>query len=215
MARDEPARGISLKTLAIASVASALAAYVVQAIWRPGTLIAAATTPVIVALLTEALNRPVSHVSRAGAQVTRAGQQVIERRGRRTSADPGTQPSYTVHGEARRRRRVRLAAITGLLGFVLVGGAWTGAELVSGQSLFGGDERTTYFGGGTAEEEQPPETSPAPEVTPAPTEPNTEATPSPDSEATPVPTVAPEPTVEGQATPAPQASPAPTATPAP
>lgn len=203
-----------MKTLAIASVASALAAYVVQAIWRPGTLIAAATTPVIVALLTEALNRPVSHVSRAGAHVTRAGQQVIDRRGRRTPSDPETQPSYSVHGEARRRRRVRLAAITGLLGFVLVGGAWTGAELVAGKSLFGGEDRTTYFGGGTGEE-APEESSPAPEITPSATEPEPGAIPTPDAEPTPAPTVEAEPTVEGQATPEPPLTPAPTVTPAP
>jgi hypothetical protein len=50
--------GLSASTLMIASVSSAVAAIVVSKLWGGGTLIGAATTPVIVALVSEALRRP-------------------------------------------------------------------------------------------------------------------------------------------------------------
>jgi hypothetical protein len=50
--------GISISTLVIASLAAAAAAYVVSRIWGAGTLFGAAATPVIVALVSEALRRP-------------------------------------------------------------------------------------------------------------------------------------------------------------
>lgn len=223
MARNESAGGISLKTLAVASISSALAAYVVQSVWRPGTLVAAAAMPVLVALLSEAINRPTAQVSRAGAQFSRAGQQVSragrqvrERRSRRRPGDPSPEAAYTLHDDVRRRRRIRLAVLTGALGFILVGAAWTTAELVAGQSLFGGEQRTTYFGGDGSDEESADEDIATPEATPTPTEEEEpEATPTPPAEETPTPSVTPEPTVEGQATPAPQASPIPPAAPAP
>jgi hypothetical protein len=57
---QQPQRGgISITTLVIASIASAAAAYVVSRVWGAGTLFGAAATPVIVALVSEALRRPV------------------------------------------------------------------------------------------------------------------------------------------------------------
>ena len=50
--------GLSASTLMIASASSAVAAIVVSKLWGGGTLIGAATTPIIVALVSEALRRP-------------------------------------------------------------------------------------------------------------------------------------------------------------
>lgn len=50
--------GLSLQTLVIAAVASGIAAIVTSHVWRSGTAVAAAMTPVIVALIKEALQRP-------------------------------------------------------------------------------------------------------------------------------------------------------------
>jgi hypothetical protein len=50
--------GLELKTLVIAALASATAAIVVSHLWKGGTVIAAAMTPVIVALAKEAIARP-------------------------------------------------------------------------------------------------------------------------------------------------------------
>lgn len=53
---------ISPRTLVIASTASACAAYVVSQLWAPGTLIGAAVTPVIVAVVSELLRKPIEAV---------------------------------------------------------------------------------------------------------------------------------------------------------
>ena len=60
---DRPGGRISLQTLIIASLASAAASFAASRIWGPGTLISAAATPVVVALVSEFLRRPVQTVS--------------------------------------------------------------------------------------------------------------------------------------------------------
>ncbi|MEA2405130.1 MAG: hypothetical protein QOE08_1777 [Thermoleophilaceae bacterium] len=57
--------GLDIKTLLITAVASAIAAYTCSRIWAPGTLAAAAFTPVIVALAKEALAKSTEVVVRA------------------------------------------------------------------------------------------------------------------------------------------------------
>ena len=54
---------LSVRALAIASVASATAALITARLWAPGTALAAAVTPVIVAIVNELLSRPAEHVS--------------------------------------------------------------------------------------------------------------------------------------------------------
>ncbi|MGI8749079.1 MAG: hypothetical protein ACR2J6_00745 [Thermoleophilaceae bacterium] len=61
-----------LRTLVIASVASAVAAIVVSRIWASGTPIAAAATPVLVTLLREVLDRPTSRIAERFTADTRA-----------------------------------------------------------------------------------------------------------------------------------------------
>jgi hypothetical protein len=57
-AKPQDGQGVSFETLLIAAVASATAAIVVSRFWRAGTPIAAAVTPVVVSLVSEAIRRP-------------------------------------------------------------------------------------------------------------------------------------------------------------
>ena len=61
----EEERRLNMRTLTIASAASAAAAAVTSQLWIAGTWIAAAATPVIVALVSEALHRPTEKLARA------------------------------------------------------------------------------------------------------------------------------------------------------
>ncbi len=59
------APGVSISTLFITAVASAVAAFTCSKIWAPGTLAAAAFTPVVVAVLKEALAKSTAVVAKA------------------------------------------------------------------------------------------------------------------------------------------------------
>jgi hypothetical protein len=61
----EEERRLNMRTLTIASAASATAAAVTSQLWIAGTWLAAALTPVLVALLSEALHRPTERIARA------------------------------------------------------------------------------------------------------------------------------------------------------
>ncbi|MDX6723791.1 MAG: hypothetical protein QOD73_2195, partial [Solirubrobacteraceae bacterium] len=61
--RKQAQGGLSAGTLMIASASSLVAALVVSKIWGGGTLIGAAVTPVIVALVSEGLRRPAQVVT--------------------------------------------------------------------------------------------------------------------------------------------------------
>ena len=61
----EEERRLNVQTLAIASVASASAAAITSQLWIAGTWIAAAVTPVLVALLSEAIHRPTEKIARS------------------------------------------------------------------------------------------------------------------------------------------------------
>src|SRR5215211_434260 len=63
--------GLSLQTLLISAVAAVAAATVVPMFWEHGTILATAMTPVIVALVSEGLKKPVQHVSAVAPRVTR------------------------------------------------------------------------------------------------------------------------------------------------
>ena len=134
----------------MASVSSAVAAVVVGQIWRPGAIIGAAVTPVVVAVTSELLRRPAQTVT---AVRTRARERP---RGARAAPPPSSpedrfgiweadRPARGRGGD-RRRRALRLAVVTGLVAFVIGAVALTTGELVFGGSV-GGGERTTVFGG--------------------------------------------------------------------
>lgn len=63
--------GLSLQTLLISSAAAVVAAVVVPTFWEQGTLFATAMTPVIVALVSEGLKKPVERVSSVAPRVAR------------------------------------------------------------------------------------------------------------------------------------------------
>jgi outer membrane biosynthesis protein TonB len=144
--------GIDLLTLAITAAASALAAYVTSQVWAPGTLASAAFTPVLVALIKEALAKPAVVVTRA-----------VPVRGVVRSSTPGDEPPpepvervderVAQHGEIPGRSRPfgrrawQTAILTGLLGFLVAAVIITVPELVSGKSVTGRGGQTTLLGG--------------------------------------------------------------------
>ena len=185
-AEREEERRLNLRTLTIASSASAVAAAVTSQLWIAGTWIAAALTPVLVTLVSEAMHRPTERIAQA-------------RTTRRTTVERGEPAPVRVYRQGAprpRRRRIAIGAVaaTAALAFVIGIVALTTVDLVSGGSVGKGSGRTTAFGGngsgqdapGTDEpqqdqEEQNPATPPAdrPDMgEPAPTESEPEQTPS-------------------------------------
>src|SRR6476469_5922282 len=69
--QKEKSSGLSLQTLLISAAAAVAAATVVPMIWERGTIIATAMTPVIVALVSEGLKKPVQSVSAVAPRVAR------------------------------------------------------------------------------------------------------------------------------------------------
>jgi hypothetical protein len=216
-------RGIDITTLLITAVASAAAAYATSKIWAPGTLASAAFTPVIVAVLKEALDRPARVVT-----------QVVPVRGVVRSAPPPSssepvapppppQPelervaqhgeiSYHSSGPSTSARRWRLAIITGLLGFIVAAVAFTVPELVTGRAVVGGGG-TTYFGQPQQSPAQPTQTTTVPGRTVTAPPPTTVTVPAPQTApAAPVVTAPPATTTPAPAgtTPAPAPSVTPT-----
>jgi hypothetical protein len=222
--------GLSAKTLLIAAVASAAAALVIPMLWRPGTVFAAAMTPVVVALVSEMLRRPVETVSSVRVRRTPRGTAILDPLEPETEEfDPLAPPSAEEllvlperheapraehHRAPLTSRQWKLALATGLAAFTLVAGVVTASDLVTGDAVSGGG-RTTFFGGGSSKSENEQgdtnkrqeskskqDEQPAASATPTAT-----ATPEPEATTTPEPTVTAAPTAT--ITPAP-ASPAPT-----
>lgn len=69
--KEKTGGGLSIQTLLISAAAAAAAATVVPLFWAQGTLFATAMTPVIVAVVSEALRKPVAHVSAVAPRVAR------------------------------------------------------------------------------------------------------------------------------------------------
>jgi hypothetical protein len=218
--------GIDVPTLLITAAASAGAAYVCSQVWAPGTLASAAFTPVLVAVLKEALARPTEVVVRA---VPVRG--VVRSATREGAQQPAAPPPPEVERVAQQgelqglshagpRRAWRAAIATGLLGFLLAAVVVTVPELVAGKAASGGDRGTTLFGGqerSRSESEQTPT-----QTTTSPTEtltvPKAETVTVPPAETTtlppattPVPPAETTPEPPGTTTPVPP----PTTTPAP
>jgi hypothetical protein len=170
-----PSSGASVdaKTLFLTASASAAAAYACSKLWAPGTLASAAFTPVLVALIKEALRKPTEVVARAvpvrgvvrstrpqGSQPLDPGMPATGGAGDPAAApyappDDFAAPDARVaqpgeihyHDSGRRARGWRLAIVTGLLGFLVCAAVFTVPELISGGSAAGGDRVTTIFGG--------------------------------------------------------------------
>jgi hypothetical protein len=165
--------GLSVRTLAIASAASLTAAIVSSRLFPPGTIYASALTPVIVAAVSEVLNRPANRVSELRRQrrtivmeAARAprGEEAGALRGAPDFAQgdaaeeeltvsgngTGGAPPIRIHGRRRRRMlhpKVWLA--TGAVAFVIVVAIVTLPELIFGGAV-ANKHRTTFFGGGSS-----------------------------------------------------------------
>jgi hypothetical protein len=157
---EPPARGgLDVTTLVAAAVASVVAATVVSRLWQAGTVWATAMTPVIVALVKEAVERPAKRVSsiasRAAAPpLARATRAVAEPPPEAYAPPPpvvGPDPQLSEMRVYRRERptgrRWKLAVITGLLACAIAIAAMTLPELVAGRSVVSGSHHTTIFGG--------------------------------------------------------------------
>jgi hypothetical protein len=184
-AREEQRR-FNIRTLVIASIASATAAVITSQFWVQGTWMAAAMTPVIVALVSELLHRPSEAIAE---RVTSRGMDVLPEAGaaapppgrreqgerERAPVEPGSEaapaaPPVRVYQAGakgkplrprsrRRRIAVGMVALTAVLAFAIAAIAITGTELVTGGSIGEGGRDTTLFGGGkkqTEEDEQQP-----------------------------------------------------------
>jgi hypothetical protein len=176
--REEEQR-LNMRTLVIASAASATAALVTSRLWIAGTWIAAAFTPVLVTLISEILRRPTERIAR-GITVDRpalpdpeapaprpeaaAAQRVAERlRGDelplpdpeapRRGAPPAPTSVYRSESArpAPRRRKIayRVVLGTAAIAFVIGAAALTLGELIGGGTVGHNDRRTTLVGGGS------------------------------------------------------------------
>ncbi|HEY1360309.1 MAG TPA: hypothetical protein VGF21_18555 [Thermoleophilaceae bacterium] len=152
----EAQRRLSLRTLAIASIASATAAIVVSQFWAGGTPIAAAVTPVLVALVSEMLHRPTEAIARriTSERTAILPADILERE-RPKEAEPEREeppareePPVRVYGTQRAPRRRQKIAVgvvvtTAVLAFAIAAAALTIPELIAGHSIVKGDRNTT------------------------------------------------------------------------
>jgi hypothetical protein len=229
--------GLSVRTLLIAGGASAIAAIVVPLFWERGTVFAAAMTPVIVALATEALKRPVEAVSSVRVRKTADGAAILDPPETQAPdpaepfdplapapteelelalASPEARPPR--HVERRRRaltgRQWKIGIATGLIAFLAAAAVVTASELaIFGDSITNGQRRTTFLGGSepakTATPTPTPKESATPTETPTPGETPT-ATPTQTATQTATPTPSPQSVAPGAtSTPAPSAAPTP------
>jgi hypothetical protein len=193
--------------------------------WEKGTLIAAAVTPIVVAVVSELLRKPVERIGGVRRQ-TSGGTAIGEGDPPRPAEQPFEPLSveqrvelpevwsgdrHVYYERPRRRldrRQLRIALVTGVLGFVLAAAFVTASELaLFGKSVSQADRRTTFFGGAGSDPSDKRDEQAQPSPTPG------EQTPTP----TPTPTASPcEPTPTPSPTPGeqtPTATPTPTASP--
>ncbi len=175
---EERQRRLNARTLVIASAASASAAAVTSQLWIRGTWIAAAITPVIVAVVSELLHRPSERIARAlttdqpqlildeapepatdGVRPDRdaprpdpAAPPVARPSSRGgVSGAPGPVRVYRQPAQVSKPPRIAVGVVltTALIALLVAVVVITVPELIVGQSLGSGDNATT-FGGGKA-----------------------------------------------------------------
>jgi cell division septation protein DedD len=212
VATEEKRSGISIQTLVISALAAVAAAVVVPMIWERGTLIATAMTPVIVALVSEALSRPADRITAATKTVRRSATGAAVRDpdfdplppGERADAVRDDDP-FGLRSRPPVRHHWKLALATGAAAFAIAVVALTMSELVLGGPATKEGGSTTFFSGSGRDRDREATPTATPEATDT-AEPTPTATETPEATATPTPA----PTE----TPAPlDATPTPTATP--
>jgi hypothetical protein len=208
-----------VQTLIVASVASAVTSFTVSRIWGPGTLFSAAATPILVALISELVRRPVRQVG-ATAKVAVAPLRYRPSTPSDTLAAPTPPPPALDPSDPessrppfppppapapetqwmqapappaiagrRLRPRWRLVLATGLLACLIVIGLFTALDVLAGQSITGNGDSTTYFSGRAAKTAPKPTT---PTIGPTGTTGTTGATTTPTvTVTTPAPAIAP------------------------
>jgi hypothetical protein len=160
-ARHERRGGISLQTLGVASAASAVASFTASHLWGPGTVASAALTPVVVALVSEFLRRPVHHVSATAQRVVPIAPRPAGSRPAAPEPQPAEWSPVNYGDEVPRpawRPRWRLVLLTGLLAFAIVVGFYTVPDLLVGHSITGSGGATTFFSSGGAAPTTPAQT---------------------------------------------------------
>jgi len=219
----EEERRLSIRTLIIASIGSALAAIITSQFWIRGTPIAAAVTPVIVALVSEILNRPTEKIAQrlttdipavrpetdvlpeaAGAGPPPPREEWDPQPARELPQRTPDPPEYRVYRSAPANRRLHWKVIltTAAIAFAIAAAVLTLPELVAGESVGEGNHKFTLWGGKKNEQKQTPQGTQTQE-----TQPGSDAT---DPQKT-VPELTPQPQ---QTTPAPDSTaPAPQAAP--
>jgi hypothetical protein len=218
--QDKGGSSLSLQTLVISSLAAVAAAIVVPTFWERGSLVATAITPIIVAVVSELLNRPAKVITSSVPKVTRRSATGAALRSQQPTGvgargngpeqlPPRREDPFGLYEPERPARRfpLRLAVITGLLAAVIGAGVVTASELAVFGHQIGNSHRSTGLLGGTTKKST---ATPTPTATPTATKTATE-TPTPT--ATETPTETPTPTPSVGATESPSATPTPTVTP--
>jgi uncharacterized membrane protein YvlD (DUF360 family) len=143
-------RRFNVRTLVIASIASAAAALITSQFWIRGTPIAAALTPIIVTLVSELLHRPTEKIAQRMTAETDALPEAAGAEppppSEETAPRPAPDPDFKVYrsGSARRKRIAWVTVLTtGLLAFVIAAVVLTVPELIAGGSIGGRDRATT------------------------------------------------------------------------
>jgi hypothetical protein len=211
---EKSSSGISIQTLAISAAAAVAAAVIVPMIWERGTLIATAMTPVIVALVSEALRKPAEKITAVTPLVTRRSATGAAVRDPEFDPLPPEERGIEMREDdpfglrtrqpVVKRHHWRLALLTGVAAFAIAAVFLTTSELVLGGPATRESGRTTLIRGSDDTERDA-----TPTATPEATE-TAEPTATPEATATPTPTATPAPTE----TPAPlDATPTPTVVP--
>ncbi len=143
-------RRFNVRTLVIASIASAAAALITSQFWIRGTPIAAALTPIIVTLVSELLHRPTEKIAQRMTAETDALPEAAGAEppppSEETAPRPAPDTDFKVYrtGSARRKRIAWATVLTtGLLAFVIAAVVLTVPELIAGGSIGGRDRATT------------------------------------------------------------------------
>ena len=123
--RQDNGGGLSLQTLVIASLSSLAAALFLHKFWQGGAILGAALTPIIVALVSEALRKPAEVISAKTGRTAVNPPPVVA---------PEREDRFGIWEEQRKRRplHLKLALATGLVAFAVAAFLLTGAELVLG-----------------------------------------------------------------------------------
>jgi hypothetical protein len=228
---QQKSSGLSLQTLLISSISAVIAAVVVPTFWARGSLIATAVTPIVVALVSEMLNRPAKVITAAAPKVARRSATGAAVRSPQPTGvgARGEGPERVAHGGAppwsddpqdpfglradeapRRRLPVKVGIVTGLIAAVVGAGVVTASELaLFGHSIGHSSSETSLFGGKAQKAKSTPTPTPTPKASATATQTATPSTtPSATATATPTATA----TATPSATVAPQTA---TATPTP